>query len=268
MKHPRVCLLHWNAAEASARLASLAKLGMATSLVGPEPGKWPTDFKTNPPDAVVIDLSRLPSHGRTVGVVLRQQKRTRFIPLVFVAGAPEKVERVRQTLPDATFTDWDNIGADLQHAIEHPPTAPVAPLTECSTKPLAAKLGCKPGTTLLLLNPPAGVDNLLGKLPDDAFAQPCAVTLSALRSRAKETRFLLCFCATRAEFDRVLKLVDAAFPERVACWMAYPKKTSALATDLGEAIVRASCIARGLVDYKVCAINETWTGLLFGRKRS
>ena len=268
MKLPRVCLLHWKEEEFPERIERLARLGFAAQRVGPEPGTWPADFRTNPPAAVVIDLSRLPSHGRTVGVVLRQQKGTRAIPLVFVAGAPDKVERVRQTLPDATFTDWDNLGADLRHAIENPPVVPVAPRTDCSSKPLAAKLGCKPGSTLLLLNQPAGTRALLGQLPDGASTQPCAATLSALRSRAEETNFLLCFCATRAEFDRVLKLVNAAFPERVACWFAYPKKTSALAGDLDQATIRAQCIARGLVDYKVCAINETWTGLLFGRKSS
>ena len=50
-------------------------------------------------------------------------------------------------------------------------------------------------------------------------------------------------------------------------WVAWPKKTSGLKTDLGEQIIRDTCLARGLVDYKVCAIDDTWSGLKFARKR-
>ena len=60
-----------------------------------------------PPAAIVIDLSRLPLAGRDVGVVLRRAKRTRHIPLVFAGGTPDKVERVRALLPDASFTARD-----------------------------------------------------------------------------------------------------------------------------------------------------------------
>ena len=64
------------------------------------------EFRKDPPDAVVIDLDRLPSHGREAGVFLRGSKSTRLIPLLFVCtegveGDPEKVARVKETLPDA-----------------------------------------------------------------------------------------------------------------------------------------------------------------------
>ena len=64
------------------------------------------EFREDPPGAVVIDLGRLPSHGREVVVFLRGSKSTRLIPLIFVwtegvEGDPEKVARVKVTLPDA-----------------------------------------------------------------------------------------------------------------------------------------------------------------------
>ncbi len=61
--------------------------------------------KENLPDAIIIDLSRLPSQGRDVAMALRSHKSTRVVPLVFVDGEPEEVERVKAQLPDALYTN-------------------------------------------------------------------------------------------------------------------------------------------------------------------
>src|SRR6188508_364815 len=61
-------------------------------------------FRTNPPAAVLIDLDRLPSHGREVAIALGQSKATRHIPIVLAGGPEEKVQRIRTELPDAFFT--------------------------------------------------------------------------------------------------------------------------------------------------------------------
>lgn len=77
-------------------------------------------LRAAPPAAVVIDLGRLPSHGRDVGVGVRTSKATRHVPLVFVDGAKAKVAKVRETLPDATFTTWDEIVGALTAALADP----------------------------------------------------------------------------------------------------------------------------------------------------
>src|SRR5262249_41494099 len=125
------------------------------------------ELRENPPSAVVIDLSRLPMHGQDVGVALRHYKTTRSVPLIFVAGNPEKVARVQESLPDAVYTTWDRIRTALGEAIANPPTVTVAPrslLAGYSGTPLAKKLGIAPNALVSLVDAPPGLEDLLGDL--------------------------------------------------------------------------------------------------------
>src|SRR4030065_2975554 len=95
----RVYLIHWNAGEAAERAAMLRRAGFAVESGTPNAAGIRA-LKDNPPDAFVIDLSRLPSQGRDVAFVIRQTKATRPAPIVFVGGAPQKIEMVMGFLPD------------------------------------------------------------------------------------------------------------------------------------------------------------------------
>ena len=157
---PRIRLIHWNAAEAAERAARLADSGFAVEHAPLDPAGLRA-LRADPPDAVVIDLSRLPSHGRDLGAALRQTKATRFIPLVFVGGDPVKVDRVRGLLPDAVFTNWEEICQALETALAHPPPEPVVPassLAGYSGTPLPRKLGIKPGYVVALVGAPDDVE--------------------------------------------------------------------------------------------------------------
>ena len=71
-------------------------------------------LRESPPLAAVIDLTRLPSHGRYVAAEIRATKSTRHIPIVFVDGDPEKVERIRKDLPDAVYTSRSRLASALK----------------------------------------------------------------------------------------------------------------------------------------------------------
>ena len=93
------------------------------------------------------------------------------MPVVFVDGQPEKIERVRQYLPDAVYTPWRRIRSSLKRAIAHPPSDPVVPpsqslLAGYSGTPLPKKLGLKANSVVLLLGAPKGFEKTLGDLPD------------------------------------------------------------------------------------------------------
>ena len=75
----------------------------------------------DPPDAVVLDLAQRPDEAVSIAVELRD------LPRVFLGAGPDEVDRIRQVLPDARFSDWDGIGTILRTAIERPPDEPVAP---------------------------------------------------------------------------------------------------------------------------------------------
>ena len=114
---PRVVYFHWNRDEAEVNSARLGGLGFDVE-VGPQPSPaMLSELTARPPDAIVIDLSRLPSHGRELARAIRERKTTRSIPLVFLGGEPEKVERVRAILPDAAFCGWEDAAATIAGAI-------------------------------------------------------------------------------------------------------------------------------------------------------
>lgn len=124
-----------------------------------------------------------------------------------------------------------------------------------SGKPLAAKLGLKSGMRLIALNAPPNLDRLLvggGELQRLARLAPfdCALVF-ATGERPLATLFA----------KLAPQMVDTGM-----IWIAWPKKTSAVATELTESTVRNAGLAAGLVDVKVCAIDSTWSGLKFVRR--
>ena len=83
----RIRLIHWKAAEAEERAGWLRAAGYEVVYETLNPTSL-RELSENPPTAVVIDLGRLPMQGRDVGLLLRQRKGTRNVPLVFVGGKP------------------------------------------------------------------------------------------------------------------------------------------------------------------------------------
>jgi CheY-like chemotaxis protein len=258
----RVLLVHWNRTEAAGRAKRLRAAKHQVAVHSAEGGDSALRaLRDDPPDAVVIDLGRLPSQGCEVGAWLRRQKATRHVPIVFVGGAKEKVAQTRKLLPDATYAEWPGIPGAITRARKQAPARPVIPGTMdgYSGTPLPRKLGIKPDTTLTLIGAPDGLDATLGKLPDGV----------QVRRRARgRSDIILLFVKSRAELDRRFPAAERAMAEGGGLWIAWPKKASGLATDLTQADVRAHGLDRGLVDYKICAIDGTWSGLKFARRRS
>lgn len=125
-----------------------------------------------------------------------------------------------------------------------------------SGTPLPQKLGPKPGARFGLVMPPANFARTLGELPVAVAAR----TLAAGRSQFD---VIVCFAPTMAEVTRRIPALKPRLDPAGGLWMAWPKKASALATDVSENDVRAVGLAAGLVDNKVCAIDDVWSGLRF-----
>lgn len=256
----RVVLLHWDAGEAAERAERLRRAGYRADCVSKV---TPTELRTlgqSPPAAVVIDLSRLPSHGREMAGALRRQKATRAVPIVFVGGAPEKLAAVRKLLPDAVYAEWDEIGEALGRAISNAPVAPVVPGTMAgySGTPLPKKLGIRPGAVVALLNAPRDFEDVLGELPEGA----------RLRKQTRgPAQLVLLFCRSRVDLARRLPEARQMLAEKGGLWIIWPKKGSAIEGDLTQVAVRERGLAAGMVDYKICAVDESWSGLLFTCRR-
>jgi CheY-like chemotaxis protein len=253
-------LIHWSEEEAKERAKVLRAGGYEVDCRQPKGLSFLRDLREVPPAAIVIDLSRLPMQGRDIALAIRHQKATRNIPIVFVAGSPEKVDRVMKSLPDAVFTSWSKVAAVLKKAIANPPAEPVVPpsvLAGYSGTPLPKKLGIKPNSVVGLVNAPKGFERALAPLPEGARPKRSSrisgdVALWFVRSKGELAE----------EVGRRAKGIGGG-----KLWIVWPKRSSVLATDLGQQEVRAAGLGAGLVDFKICSLDETWSGLLFTRRK-
>ena len=256
----RVTLIHWNAAEAQERAGRLRSAGYQAGTLAPQGAPALRALREDRPDAFVIDLSRLPSQGCAVATALRRQQATRLVPIVFAGGDPEKVARLRWLLPDAVYTEWSGIADALRKVLQNPPTEPAVPGTMdgYTGAPLPKKLGIRPGSTVALLGAPPGFEQKLAPLPENVRLQKQARGFASL---------ILLFAKSRAGLDRRFPAALRALAEPGGLWIMWPKQASGVPTDLTQNTVRALGLASGLVDYKICAIDDTWSGLRFTRRR-
>jgi hypothetical protein len=123
-----------------------------------------------------------------------------------------------------------------------------------SGRPLAAKLGLKPGMRVCFVNPPAGYLTALGTV---------MASVELLDQPAYPLECAQGFWLRRTELEAGFPTLKAALVPAGMLWVSWPKAAAHLATDLNEHIVRAIGLAHGLVDVKVCAIDATWSGLKF-----
>jgi hypothetical protein len=255
----RVLLIHQNLVEATERVKTLRAAGADVSIVVPQGLKFLRDVRQAPPNVIVIDIERLPSTGRDIGLALRMSKLTRQVPIVFAGGAAEKVEGIRKLLPDAAYTPWSKIGIELKRAMIHRTTDPVVPRSifdPYSGTPLLKKLGIKSNSSVELVAAPDGFSKSLGRLPDGA----------TLHEKSGACDLTMWFVRSTKELDHGIKKIAAQLDDGLI-WIVWPKKTSTILSDLSQVSVRGAGLASGLVDFKVCAIDATWSGLLFKRRK-
>lgn len=126
-----------------------------------------------------------------------------------------------------------------------------------SGTPLPKKLGIREHYSFLLVNAPERFEVKLEPLPNG----------SELVDDPASARVAVLFVFSEADLVRDFRPLAKALPEKVALWIAWPKKASGVKTDLNENVIREFGLGLGWVDYKICAIDETWSGLCFARRR-
>jgi hypothetical protein len=124
-----------------------------------------------------------------------------------------------------------------------------------SGTPLVSKLGIKPDTRVQFLNPPDDFEDTLGPLPHG---------LKQVNRGALD--FAIVFVRRRAELEKRFPIVRDRLESDGTLWVGWPKESAGTTTDLTENVVRSVGLDAGLVDVKVCAIDDTWSGLKFVRR--
>jgi CheY-like chemotaxis protein len=257
---PRIRLIHRKADEAAAFEAILRDAGHVVDYDEKLDSGGFRAIRASPPDALVIDLSRLPSHGREVATFVRGQKATRHIPIVFVGGDPEKVEAIRRVLPDAVYTVPGRLRSALRAALARQRTAlphPVVPaqmMARYASRSAAQKLGIREGTTAALIDPPRNYAGVIGELPPGAALE--------------ETEGSAWRCPTTLWFVHDAAVCREALPgmrklaARTKLWILWRK-----GSDVTQPFLRESAAAVGLVDYKICSVDAAWSAMLFARRK-
>jgi hypothetical protein len=121
-----------------------------------------------------------------------------------------------------------------------------------SGTPLPQKLGIKPGLTVVTINPPINYRRLLDSIPE-------GVTFS---DRLKpDSSFVHVFVKKYSDLARRLPVLREKIADTGTVWISWPKKTSDVPTDVTEDVIRELALPLGFVDVKVCAVDETWSGL-------
>jgi Protein of unknown function (DUF3052) len=121
-----------------------------------------------------------------------------------------------------------------------------------SGTPLPRKLGIKPGARRGLIGAPDGFDQTLGELPEDVAVR---------RQLRGQLDVIVAFMHERGELEKRLAAFKRALNPAGGLWIAWPKRSSGVPTDVTENVVRELGLAAGLVDNKVCAIDDVWSGL-------
>jgi len=120
-----------------------------------------------------------------------------------------------------------------------------------SGTPLARKLGIGAGTKVFVQGAPHPYKEMIAPVPEGVTVSRNAGTAAVIH----------CFVTRRADLERNLQQVRKTMMSDAAVWISWPKKASKVVTDITEDIVREVCLPLGLVDIKVCAVDETWSGL-------
>jgi hypothetical protein len=179
------------------------------------------------------------------------------VPIVLAGGAAEKIARVRQVLPDATYTSWEEIEDALLGAIASPPRDPVVPesgLAAYASTPLPKKLGIREGSVVALVGAPEEFE--IADLPERAVLR---------RGNRGRRDLTIAFVFGPRECER--RWEQLARDAKVGdVWIVWAKKASPRHSGVTQANVRGPGMARGFVDFKVAAIDETWSGLKFKRR--
>ena len=121
-----------------------------------------------------------------------------------------------------------------------------------SGTPLPQKLGIKPGLTIVAINAPENYHRLLGTIPE-------GVTFSD-RLKA-DSPFVHVFVTKRSELANRLPVLREKIADTGTVWVSWPKRSAGVPTDVTEDVIRDVALPIGFVDVKVCAIDETWSGL-------
>jgi CheY-like chemotaxis protein len=212
-----------------------------------------TRLKASPPDAFLVDLSRMPSHGRAVALYILRSRPLRHIPVVFLEGDPAKVEKLRALAPEAAYANWAAVKKAVNDAVRNPRPARLGPpeayMMQWAKTPLAKKLGLEPGACALLVNPPEGFEEWV-KAPDG---------VEFVDRWAPGVNLIFLFVTGVDQLDLTIVKLLPKIDRRVHLWICWPKLSGrAPSTGLTQSAVLETARFHGFKTSKIASVDSTW----------
>jgi hypothetical protein len=253
----RVFVLHTKEDEAQPLLRAIKAAGHQVEYQAKASGDTVRRIRQSPPEALVIDLSRAPSHGLNYAMYFRRAKATRHIPFVFLDGEAEKVEKVKKFFPDSVYTTQSKAPAAVKKALASPQRSVVEGgyMEQWAHRSTAEKLGIKEGSRVAVFDPPRDYLRVFGKVPADVTFEEDPVDVLPLS---------IWFVRDPDVYASGLRQ-RRSLAGRTKLWVAWPKGQRGGITQF---VVRDAALAVGLVDYKICSVNEAWSAMAFALKKS
>lgn len=242
-----LALIVWNQPESEQHAAAIRALGHQVTAWYAASQAMLKQLRAAAPEALIIDLNRLPSHGIQVALA------TRKTPILFIEGDPEKTAKAQAKVPSATYTTWKKLPALLKRiGTLAPSTSSGKPMDLYKETPIATKLGLDKARTIVAIDAPRSFLNIL----------PPHIEIVEEHQPADAT---FCFATEPQLLQSRIEQLAARSP----VWIAWPKRTAKASSELTMYSVREIAFSAGLVDYKVCGIDSQWSAMLFTlRKRT
>ena len=258
---PVVRLFHWRSEEAGPLIAKLRSAGYEVIYHRETQSPSVREMREAAHVAILIDLSRMPSHGRYVAAWVRGSKSIRHIPIVFVDGDPAKVDVIQREIPDAVYCTQAGLLAALKRV--KPVKDPVVPKQMMETDPsrtAAQKLGIREGAVVGLIDPPTDYRRVLGKMPAGVMLEEKVLDEDPNRACA----VTLWFLHDPGEYEAALP-ARRKLAAKSRLWILWQKNRR---DGLNGTLVREAALAMGLVDYKICSVDGVWSGMVFAVKKA
>ncbi len=252
---PRVLLLHWKQEEI-AELAARISPGFDVDACVPVNSEGMKVLaQRDVPSVLVVCLDRLPSHGHAVAHHYRNRKATRHVPVVFVGGVPEKVEKIRAVMPGTRFCSWKTVVKTVREACENPivSLADAVKSKPQPERPLYLKLFLREGMHVALLAAPRDLSSLVPDLPFE---------LDITEEPRRNTDLTMWFVRSAAELDDGFAWITAKMA-KPRIWVFYSRQNPERVT---WASVSEIAAPYGLGQFKVLRLDNQWTGVAFGRR--
>jgi hypothetical protein len=170
-----------------------------------------------------------------------------------MGGEQEKVDATRELLPDAAYLEWKDASRLRRDIGQAKACVTVVPKTmaQYAKVPLARKLGVRDGVVVVLIGVPDEVRERLGLYEEGTTGER-----------------VLFFARSMRELENGFDAAAVRVKRGGGLWVMWPKKASGVGSDVTLPLVRAVALESKWVDYRICSVDDTWSGMLFARKRS